>query len=95
MANDARLVGTIDAIRSGLSKNGWLFRYQLDDGFGRPAVAFIICTFWLVEALARSAGRTRLELLSEARMVFEQMLGYANHLGLYSEETGPSVEALR
>ena len=46
------------------------------------------CTFWYVEALAR-AGR-----LDEARLAFEKMLTYANHLGLYSEEIGPSGEAL-
>ena len=47
-----------------------------------------MCTFWLVEALAR-AGR-----LEEARFIFEKMLTYANHLGLYAEETGPCGEAL-
>src|SRR4029078_11540770 len=56
-SDDARLVGTIDAIWRGLSHNGWLFRYQLDDGFGRPAVAFIICTFWVIEALAPTGRR--------------------------------------
>ena len=49
---------------------------------------FSICTFWYVEALAR-AGR-----LDEARLAFEKMLTYANHLGLYSEEIGPTGEAL-
>ena len=48
-----------------------------------------MCTFWLVEALTR-AGR----LTAIARMIFEKMLSYANHLGLYSEETGPRGEAL-
>jgi pentatricopeptide repeat protein len=47
-----------------------------------------MCTFWLVEALTR-AGR-----LEEARFIFEKMLTYGNHLGLYAEETGPSGEAL-
>ena len=47
-----------------------------------------MCTFWLVEALTR-AGR-----LGNARFIFEKMLSYANHLGLYSEETGPRGEAL-
>ena len=49
---------------------------------------FSMCTFWLVEALCR-AGR-----VDEARLIFEQMLGYANHLGLYAEEIGPSGESL-
>ena len=49
---------------------------------------FSICTFWYVDALARS-GR-----LDEARLTFEKMLTYANHLGLYSEEIGPTGEQL-
>ena len=49
---------------------------------------FSICSFWYVEAMAR-AGR-----LDEARLAFEKMLTYANHLGLYSEEIGPSGELL-
>jgi GH15 family glucan-1,4-alpha-glucosidase len=47
-----------------------------------------MCAFWYVEALAR-AGR-----LNEAQLVFEKILTYANHLGLYAEEIGPSGEAL-
>ena len=49
---------------------------------------FSICTFWYVDALARS-GR-----LEEARLTFDKMLTYGNHLGLYSEEIGPSGEQL-
>ena len=49
---------------------------------------FSICSFWYVEALARS-GR-----VDHARLAFEKMLTYANHLGLYSEELGPTGEAL-
>ena len=52
-----------------------------------------MCTFWLVEALTR-AGRSEPARLEEARMMFEHMLGYANHLGLYSEEIGPKGEHL-
>ena len=40
------------------------------------------------------AGRTDPKMLEDARLMFERMLGYANHLGLYAEETGPSGEAL-
>ena len=54
---------------------------------------FNMCTFWLVEALTR-AGQTDPKKLEEARLTFERMLGYANHVGLYAEETGPSGEAL-
>jgi GH15 family glucan-1,4-alpha-glucosidase len=52
-----------------------------------------MCTFWLVEALTR-AGRTDRKRLDHARLVFEKMLGYANHLGLFAEETGFQGEAL-
>jgi GH15 family glucan-1,4-alpha-glucosidase len=52
-----------------------------------------MCTFWLVEALAR-AGRFDPAELEEARLLFERMLGYANHLGLYAEETGLGGDAL-
>src|SRR5262249_23138043 len=51
-----------------------------------------ICTFWLVEALTR-AGRHDRSRLEEARLIFERMLGFANHLGLYAEETGHRGEA--
>ena len=52
-----------------------------------------MCSFWLVEALTR-AGRTDPARLDDARLLFEQMVGYANHVGLYAEQTGNSGEAL-
>jgi len=77
---DARMSGTIDSIRRELSNDGWLFRYRLDDGFGSPKVAFIICTFWLVEALA-DAGRT-----DEAREIMDRVHSSISPLGLLSED---------
>jgi GH15 family glucan-1,4-alpha-glucosidase len=77
---DVRMSGTIDSIRQGLSNDGWLFRYRLDDGFGSPKVAFIICTFWLVEALA-DAGRTE-----EAREIMDRVHSAISPLGLISED---------
>ena len=47
-----------------------------------------------MEALVKSAGRTSPGRVRDARLIFEQMLGYANHLRLYSEETGPTGEHL-
>jgi GH15 family glucan-1,4-alpha-glucosidase len=79
-AGDARLEGTIDAIRRGLSQDGWLLRYRLDDGFGSPRVAFILCTFWLVEALAAS-GRH-----AEAREIMDRVHAALSPLGLLSED---------
>ena len=93
---DPRMLSTLDAINrppkdGGLVSNGLVFRYDVEksaDGLMGEEGTFSLCTFWLVEALTR-AGR-----LEEARLIFEQMLGYANHLGLYAEEIGPNGEAL-
>ena len=63
------------------------------DGLSGQEGTFNICTFWLVEALTR-AGRSDQARLEQAQLMFEKMLGYANHLGLYAEETGHSGESL-
>ncbi|NJN07653.1 MAG: glycoside hydrolase family 15 protein, partial [Richelia sp. RM1_1_1] len=55
---------------------------------------FNLCTFWLVEALTRAGKERDSQRLNKARLIFEEMLSYANHLGLYAEETGASGEAL-
>ena len=99
--NDPRMLSTLDAIRrplaaGGLAADGLVYRYDpaaAPDGLPGREGTFNMCSFWLVEALTR-AGRTDLALLDEARLLFEQMLGYANHLGLYAEQTGSSGEAL-
>jgi GH15 family glucan-1,4-alpha-glucosidase len=99
--NDPRMLNTLDAIRrplaaGGLSADGLIYRYDpaiAPDGLPGRDGTFNMCTFWLVEALTR-AGRTDPARLEEARLLFEQMLGYANHLGLYAEQTGGSGEAL-
>jgi GH15 family glucan-1,4-alpha-glucosidase len=77
---DSRIASSIKAIRKGLANGDWLFRYQLDDGFGRPQVAFIICTFWLIEALADS-GQTE-----EAKAVMDRVHSVFSGLGLLSED---------
>ena len=77
--------------RTSSSRDSLVYRYNVEaspDGLEGEEGTFSICTFWYVEALAR-AGR-----LDEARLAFEKMLTYANHLGLYSEEIGPTGEAL-
>jgi GH15 family glucan-1,4-alpha-glucosidase len=78
--NDARIHATVDAIAKGLGRDGWLYRYRNDDGFGRPQVAFVLCTFWLVEALAET-GR-----LAEAREILERVCSTLTPLGLISED---------
>jgi GH15 family glucan-1,4-alpha-glucosidase len=99
--NDPRMLATIDAIRKpvaqgGLSAGGLIYRYhryENVDGLGTAEGTFNMCSFWLVEALTR-AGRTNQKRLEEARLLFEELLGYANHLGLYAEQTGSTGEAL-
>jgi GH15 family glucan-1,4-alpha-glucosidase len=99
--NDPRMLSTLEAINrspkeGGLVSNSLVYRYDVEqtaDGLGGGEGTFSMCTFWLVEALTR-AGRTDRRYLDQARLIFEQMLGYANHLGLYSEEIGSSGEAL-
>ena len=98
---DPRMLSTLEAIRrpphkGGLVSDSLVFRYNLHhsaDGLMGEEGTFNMCTFWLVEALTR-AGQTDPKKLEEARLTFERMLGYANHVGLYAEETGPSGEAL-
>jgi GH15 family glucan-1,4-alpha-glucosidase len=99
--NDPRMVSTVDVIRrqldaGGLAADGLVYRYDpaaAPDGLPGREGTFNMCSFWLVEALTRS-GRTDPSRLDDARLLFEQMLGYANHLGLYAEQTGTSGEAL-
>jgi len=99
--SDPRNLRTLEAtLRApddgGLVANSLVYRYNVEetkDGLKGEEGTFNICTFWLVEALTR-AGRTDPRHLERARLIFEEMLGYANHLGLYAEETGPSGEAL-
>jgi GH15 family glucan-1,4-alpha-glucosidase len=98
---DPRMLKTLDAINQsrshgGLMSNSLVYRYDLkesSDGLAGGEGTFNMCTFWLVEALTR-AGRVDRRRLEEARLIFEKMLGYANHLGLYAEETGARGEAL-
>ena len=94
--DDKRVQATVLAIADELTEDGLVLRYKVDStdtGFSGKEGTFNICSFWLVEALTR-AGRTDPNRLEDARLLFEQMLGYANHLGLYSEQTGTSGEAL-
>ena len=99
--NDPRMLGTINAIRTphhlgGLAADGLVYRYDpalAPDGLPGTEGTFNMCSFWLIEALTR-VGRTDPSYLAMARLRFEQMLGFANHLGLYAEQTGPSGEGL-
>ena len=102
--SDPKMLKTIRAVKKppqegGLTANSLVYRYnsldsgESSDGLTGQEGTFNLCTFWLVEALTR-AGSADPEQLDEARRIFEEMLTYANHLGLYAEETGISGEAL-
>lgn len=95
--SDPRMLQTVDAIRrpasqGGLAADGLVFRYDpavAPDGLSGQEGTFNMCSFWLVEALTR-AGATDPARLEDARLMFEQIHSYANHLGLYAEQTGLS-----
>ncbi len=89
---DPRWLATLDRIQEELAYDNLVMRYKVEeaapDGLEGHEGSFSLCSFWLVECLTQ-AGR-----LEEARLALEKMFSYANHLGLYAEEIGPSGEAL-
>lgn len=99
--NDPRFVRTMDRIlltpeKGGLTSTGLVYRYntaQSDDGVGGHEGAFSMCTFWLVEAMTR-AGVYDKKYLARAVNVFENILSFSNHLGMFSEEIARSGEQL-
>lgn len=99
--NDPRFLNTIDRIlltpeKGGLTSTGLVYRYNTDlaeDGVGGREGAFSMCTFWLVEALTR-AGVYEKKYLTRAVNIFENMLSFGNHLGMFSEEIARSGEQL-
>jgi GH15 family glucan-1,4-alpha-glucosidase len=88
---DPMWISTLKAMDRELVSDSLVYRYNpaaSPDGLAGDEGTFSLCTFWYVDALAR-AGR-----LEEARLTFEKMHTYANHLGLYSEEIGRTGEQL-
>ncbi|CAN5740530.1 glycoside hydrolase family 15 protein [soil metagenome] len=89
---DPRWLSTLRAVERRLVVDSLVYRYEFTeeegDGLAGTEGTFSICSFWYVECLSRAGD------LQKARFFFEKMLGYANHLGLYSEELGPSGEHL-
>jgi GH15 family glucan-1,4-alpha-glucosidase len=87
--DDERMVATADAVREELGADGLVLRYSEDDGLGGEEGAFLACSFWLAEVLARQ------DRLAEARATFDRALAAASPLGLFSEESDPRTgEAL-
>jgi GH15 family glucan-1,4-alpha-glucosidase len=88
---DPMWLSTLAAMDKELVSDSLVYRYNpaaSPDGLAGDEGTFSLCTFWYVDALAR-AGR-----LEDARLTFEKMFTYANHLGLYSEEIGSTGEQL-
>jgi GH15 family glucan-1,4-alpha-glucosidase len=91
-SRDPRMLSTLSETQRELVSDSLVYRYDPElaaaDGLDGQEGTFSMCSFWYVECLARS-GR-----LDEARLTLEKMFTYANHLGLYAEQIGPSGEAL-
>ena len=89
---DPRWIATLRGIEQELVSDSLVYRYRLGDSFSDGLTGqegtFSMCSFWYVECLARMGD------LHQARFLFEKMLGYANHLGLYGEELGPRAQHL-
>jgi GH15 family glucan-1,4-alpha-glucosidase len=90
--SDPRWLSTMEAIEKHLTEDSLVYRYDNIsspvDGLSGNEGSFTACSFWFIECLARS------HQLDKARLLFDKMLGYANHLGLYSEQLGSSGEHL-
>ncbi|HET7624735.1 MAG TPA: glycoside hydrolase family 15 protein [Verrucomicrobiae bacterium] len=90
--NDPRWRSTLKVINEQLVEDSLVYRYNVmkgaDTGFPGREGSFSMCSFWNVECLARAGD------LKQARFFFEKTLGYANHVGLYSEELGLNGELL-
>jgi GH15 family glucan-1,4-alpha-glucosidase len=96
-ATDPRFRSTLDAVGRILAIDSLVYRYDTggddDGGPGHDGLhgdegSFTMCSFWYVECLARAGD------LAQARFLFDKMLGYANHVGLFAEELGPAGEHL-
>jgi GH15 family glucan-1,4-alpha-glucosidase len=77
---DARFIRTVEALERNLCDGPFMRRYEAADDFGRPETAFIACSFWRIDALARIGH------LEQAREIFEALLARRNHVGLLSED---------
>ncbi len=87
-AHDEQFVKTVLSIKRELFQDGLMYRYLSPDDFGKPSSAFTICTFWLVDALFK-IGQT-----NEAKKIFDKLLSYSNHVGLFSEDIEFSTKRL-
>ncbi|WP_446744513.1 glycoside hydrolase family 15 protein [Silvibacterium acidisoli] len=89
---DPRWLSTLAAIEKNLTEDSLVYRYDNVsspvDGLSGGEGSFIACSFWFIECLARA------HQVEKAQLLFDKMIGYANHLGLYSEQLGSSGQHL-
>ena len=90
---DPRWLSTLEAVGRELTDDSLVYRYTIADGEDADGLdgiegTFNMCSFWYIECLARAGD------VEQARFLFEKMLGYANHLGIFAEETGVAGEQL-
>ena len=89
---EPRWISTLKALEDDLITDSLVYRYRLDegasDGFSDIEGTFSMCSFWYIECLAKSGN------IDKAVLCFEKMLGYANHLGLFSEQISLKGELL-
>ena len=87
-SSDPRYVATVERIGQELKRGDFIYRYVVRDDFGEPETAFLICTFWYIDALA-AIGKT-----VEARAMFDKIMTYRNRFGLFSEDVDPKTGEL-
>ena len=87
-ADDLKYKKTVMAVKKALYYNGLVYRYKNADDFGKPKTSFTICAFWLIQALFR-IGATE-----DAKNIFENLLTFGNHVGLFSEDIDFSTKRL-
>ena len=89
---EPRWISTLQAIEKELVTDSLVYRYKLkdgaSDGFSGEEGTFTMCSFWYIECLAKSGE------VDKAILYFEKMLGYTNHVGLYSEQISLKGELL-
>jgi GH15 family glucan-1,4-alpha-glucosidase len=87
-ASDPRFVATVEAVERELRRGDYIFRYTESDDFGEPTNAFLVCTFWYIDALAAIGRR------DEARTLFEATIARRNRLGLLAEHVDTATGEL-
>ena len=83
-----KYVKTVKAIEKELMHEGLLYRYKNEDDFGLPSSSFTVCTFWFINSLYKIGEE------ENAKVLFDKLLGYSNHFGLFSEDIDFSSKRL-